>query len=145
MLLLADFIPMCGNDALIRMFQSGTSVSGRFVLESAAQSGTQTAGLLFSPQFEQVDRWPYTLLRGAGFGGASVPLAIFACPSRYNNAGETPAPPIHANSLVGMRHSLPRQVLQWDAGQNNFVQRLRRKFLHQPQRPAPCSGPRSIR
>jgi len=48
MLLRADFIPMCGNDALVGMFQSGTSVSVRSISENDAQSGTHTAFLDFS-------------------------------------------------------------------------------------------------
>src|SRR5713101_5089046 len=52
--------------------------------------------LHFSTRSENVDRLFRTLLRSAGFGGASVPLAIPAYPSRRKIAGETPAPPTRA-------------------------------------------------
>src|SRR6266849_6609555 len=96
MLLPADFIRRSAKDALVRMFQCGTSVSGRSISESGAQIGTCTADLQFSPQFEQLDWWPHTLLRSAGFGGAGVSPAIFACSSWRKTAGETPAQPTRA-------------------------------------------------
>src|SRR6267154_1609365 len=49
-----------------------------------------------STRSEPVDRWRRALLRTAGLGGASVPLAVLASRLRSKTAGETPAPPARA-------------------------------------------------
>jgi hypothetical protein len=54
----------------------------------------------FSPHCESVDRWSRTLPRSAGFGRASVPLAILAFPLLRKTPGETPTPPNRAACTI---------------------------------------------